>query len=351
MSSGPSLKSVAHAAGVSVSSVSNAYNKPEQLSESVRAHILEVARAQGYAGPDAAARSLRSRRAGAIGMLFTEQLSYAFSDPYSVGLLAGLAEVAEQSRSGLLLIPVAPIGAGDVDAVEATVQAVRQAVIDAIAVYCVDPDHPAYDVIRDRGLQVAATSEMGGGARCVLIDEVGSTRGVGEHIRKLGHRRVGVILGSPSRGPELTVTEVDEHALLALEHQRLRGFRQGLGKDVEIVAVTAGHNSIESGRAAAAELLDRSDRPTAVLASSDVMALGVLDAMNARRLVAGRDVSVTGFDDIPAAAEVGLTTVSQPIAERGRLLGRMLLDPDYTETRVVLPTKLVVRATTGPAPR
>jgi DNA-binding LacI/PurR family transcriptional regulator len=75
MSSGPSLKSVAQAAGVSVSSVSNAYNKPEQLSEAVRAHILEVARAQGYAGPDAAARSLRSRRAGAVGLLFTEQLS------------------------------------------------------------------------------------------------------------------------------------------------------------------------------------------------------------------------------------------------------------------------------------
>lgn len=349
MSPGPSLKSVAQAAGVSVSSVSNAYNKPEQLSEAVRAHILEIAREQGYAGPDAAARSLRSRRAGAIGMLFTEQLSYAFSDPYSVGLLAGLAEVAEQSRTGLLLIPVAPVDSTDPDAVDTSVQAVRQAVIDGIVAYCVDPEHPAHDVIRSRGLPVVATNDVAGLTHYVLIDEVGSTRKLGQHLRKLGHRRVGVVLTSHSHGDELTVIEAEDLALMDFEQQRLRGYREGLGSDAEIVAVTGGHNSIESGRAAAAELLDRADRPTAIMATSDVMALGVLQALEERRLVPGQDLSVTGFDNIPEAAAAGLTTVSQPIAERGRLMGRMLLNPDYTETRVVLPTELIVRASTGPA--
>jgi DNA-binding LacI/PurR family transcriptional regulator len=351
VSAGPSLKSVALAAGVSVSSVSNAYNKPEQLSEAVRTRILEVAREQGYAGPDAAARSLRSRRAGAIGMLFTEQLSYAFSDPYSVGLLAGLAEVAEQSRTGLLLIPVAPVDSTDPDAVETSVQAVRQAVIDGIVAYCVDPEHPAHEVIRSRGLPVVATNDVPGLTHYVLIDEIGSTRKVGQHLRKLGHRQVGVVLTSHSHGNELSVIEADESHLLDFEQKRLQGFREGLGSGAEIVAVTGGHNSIESGRAAAAELLDRVDRPTAIMATSDVMALGVLQAMDERRLVPGKDVSVTGFDDIPEAAAAGLTTVSQLIAERGRLMGRMLLDPDFAETRVVLPTKLIVRASTGPARR
>src|SRR3954471_6330417 len=124
MAAGPSLKSVAKGAGVSVSSVSNAYNKPEQLSAKVRERILRVAREKGYAGPDAAARSLRSRHAGAIGLLLTEQLSYAFSDPYAVGLLAGLAEVAEESRTGLLLIPVVPGDATDPRMIESSVQAV-----------------------------------------------------------------------------------------------------------------------------------------------------------------------------------------------------------------------------------
>src|SRR5262249_36124559 len=81
MPASATMKDVAAAAGVSPSTVSNAYNKPEQLSAEVRHRILAKARELGYPGPDAAARSLRSRRAGAIGLLLTEQLSYAFSDP------------------------------------------------------------------------------------------------------------------------------------------------------------------------------------------------------------------------------------------------------------------------------
>lgn len=350
MPSGASLKSVARAAGVSVSSVSNAYNKPEQLSKVLREKIMRIARDQGYAGPDAAARSLRSRRAGAIGLLFTEQLSYAFSDPYAVGLLSGLAEIAEQTRTGLLLIPVVPNDATDPLAIEASVQAVRQAVVDGIVAYCIDPNHPAQDVIRSRGLPIVATNDVPAFTHHVLIDEVGSTRRIGEHLRKLGHTHVGVILTSHSQRDGLSVTDVDTLDLMDFEQQRLRGFREGLGRDAKLIAVTGGHNSSESGRACAAELLDRSDRPTALLATSDVMALGALEALEQRRLVPGRDVSVTGFDDIPAAAGAGLTTVRQAIAERGRIMGRMLLDPDYAPTRVMLPTELVVRASTGPVP-
>lgn len=351
MPPGPSLKSVAQAAGVSVSSVSNAYNKPEQLSADVRARIFAVAKEQGYAGPDAAARSLRSRRAGAIGMLFTERLSYAFSDPYSVGLLAGISEIAEQSRTGLLLIPLAPYGTADPDLVAVSVEAVRQAVVDGVIAYCVDPDHPARQVVRDRGLPLVSTIQEPQDSKRVLIDEIGSARRVGKLIRKLGHRRVGIILdtGSPA-GQVEAITPDREPGLYAEARLRLQGFREGLGRGVDVVVLTGGHNDTHSGRDAAAELLDSSDRPTALLSASDVIALGALQALEQRRLVPGRDISVTGFDDLPAAEPAGLTTMRQPIRERGRLLGRMLLDPSYTETEIVLPTELVVRASTGPAP-
>jgi DNA-binding LacI/PurR family transcriptional regulator len=349
MVAGPSLKSVATAAGVSVSSVSNAYNRPEQLSAAVRERILTVAREQGYAGPDAAARSLRSRRAGAIGVLYTAQLSYAFSDPYSVGLLAGVAQMAERSRTGLLLLPLAAADSGDVDA---SVAVARQAVVDGVITYCVDPDHPARQVIERRGLPVVSSTDDGSeNTKRVLIDEVGAARRIGRLIRKLGHRRIGIVLDSTRpAGRTSAITDDDDPSLYAGERLRLRGFRQGLGRDCEITAVSGGHNAIDSGRAAAEELLDRADRPTAILAISDVLALGVLQAMAERDLVAGRDVSVTGFDDIPGAEAAGLTTMHQPISERGRLLARMLLDPSYAENRVVLPTRLVVRASTGPVP-
>jgi DNA-binding LacI/PurR family transcriptional regulator len=100
------IKTIAQAVGVSPSTVSNAYNKPAQLSKDLRERILAKADELGYSGPDASARALRSGRAGSIGVLFTDRLSYAFSDPFAVGFLAGVAEESERFGTSLLLMPV-----------------------------------------------------------------------------------------------------------------------------------------------------------------------------------------------------------------------------------------------------
>ncbi len=348
MAARATLKTVAAAAGVSVSTVSNAYNKPEQLSAELRERILRISREQGYAGPNGAARSLRGKRAGAIGLLFTEQLSYAFSDPYSVGMLAGLSEIAEKTRTGLLLIPLAEraSAATDPDAVMQGVETIRQAVVDGIVAYCVEEDHPALEAIGQRGLPMVCGWDTDDGP-CVYIDEVAAGRMVGEHLARLGHRRVAVIVDSKGT-PDGAAREVDSDDQWHTAKLRLDGFRAGLGEDALISVVAGGHNSIESGVRAAEFALDRKDRPTAILTVGDVLAYGALQAVRQRGLTPGRDISITGFDDLPTADSVGLTTVRQPIAEKGRLLGRMLLDPDFTDERVVLPTELVVRSTTGP---
>jgi DNA-binding LacI/PurR family transcriptional regulator len=149
---------------------------------------------------------------------------------------------------------------------------------------------------------------------------------------------------------ETTPHEItDTAALYNNARLRVRGVREGLGDNATLTLVSGGHNSIESGIAAAELALDRHDRPTAIAAGGDVLALGVIEAMRRRGLVPGHDISVTGFDDIPAAQSAGLTTVRQPIRLKGQLLGRMLLDPSYTEERVVLPTELIIRSSTGPA--
>ncbi len=347
------LRTVADEAGVSVSTASNAYNKPDQLSAAVRERVLATAKRLGYAGPDPAARSLRSQRAGAIGLLFTEQLSYAFSDPYSVGMLAGLAEVAEAHRTGLLLIPLEHVDPSRPEDAEPSAQAMRQAVVDGVVAYCVDVDHPAREVVLERGLPLVSTiDDDDDRQRYVLIDEEGAGRSLGRHLRDLGHRDVGIIVDARAEvGEARAVRREDEVDLFVDSRVRLRALREALGPDATVTAVFAGHNSHGAGAAGAAYLLDRQDRPTAIACISDVLALGARDALRQRGLEMGRDVSLTGFDDIPRAGEVGLTTVHQPIAEKGRLLGRMLLDPDYTEQRVLLPTDLVVRSSTGPAPR
>ena len=341
------MKSVATAVGVSLSTVSNAYNKPEQLSADVRERIFAAARELGYPGPDAAARTLRSRRAGAIGLLLTEQLSYAFSDPFAVGLLAGLAEVAERTRTGLLLIPLPRYDIStDADALRESVETVRSAVVDGVAAYCVDVGHPALDVIASRGLPFAHSDDEVPGRR-VVIDEVGATRAVGEHLARLGHTSVAMVVDA-GRSRNVPGEITDESVLYTNARLRAQGLREGLGKDARVTLVTGGHNAVESGLAAAEFVLDRRDRPTAIAAGGDVLAFGVIEAVRRRGLVPGRDVSVTGFDDIPAAEAAGLTTVRQPIRDKGRTLGHMLLDPSYTKERVVLPTELVIRSSTGP---
>ena len=349
MSSGATMKSVAAAVGVSLSTVSNAYNKPEQLSADVRDRIFAAARNLGYPGPDAAARSLRSRRAGAIGLLLTEQLSYAFSDPFAVGLLAGLSEVAERTRTSLLLIPLPRYEAeADEDAIRESVEAMRSAVVDGVVAYCVDIGHPALDVISIRGLPFVHSDDDLPGRR-VVIDEASATRAIGEHLARLGHTNVAMVVDS---GRSATTPDeiTDASALYNNARLRAQGVREGLGENAQLTIVSGGHNSVESGIAAAEFVLDRRERPTAIAAGGDVLAFGVIEAMRRRGLVPGRDISVTGFDDIPAAESAGLTTVRQPIRDKGRLLGRMLLDPSYTEERVVLPTELVIRSSTGPVP-
>ena len=141
-----------------------------------------------------------------------------------------------------------------------------------------------------------------------------------------------------------------------METARLSGWRAaitaaGLPWDDIPVAGTGGHGP-EVGRVAGAKLLDRAERPTAILALSDLLALGVLDAAAERGIAVPGELSVAGFDDIPTAATVtpALTTIRQPHHRKGAEAVRLLLADDPAQN-VLLPTELVVRASTGPAPR
>jgi DNA-binding LacI/PurR family transcriptional regulator/arylamine N-acetyltransferase len=347
----PTLKSVAAAAGVSTAQVSYAFNRPDRLSAQARARILTVARQQGYSGPDAAARSLRTGRAGAIGVLFTVGLSYAFSDPYLTALLGGLAEVTEQTQTGLVLIPFElSTSSLDDDAVRQSLGAVHRAVIDgAVVADALTDDHPAVQALRDRKIPLIRES-MTQSDRYVAIDDRAAALEVGRHLAAFGHQDVAVLVSCPSP-PGTRVHAADEGRLNLYSRLRLAGIRDGLGPDVRVRVVSGGRNAPESAGVAAALVLDQPDRPSAIAADSDIMAIGVLEVVRRRSLEPGSDISVTGFDDVPAAASGGLTTIRQPIRDKGRLMGRMLLDPTFTEERMVLPTYLVARSSTGPAPR
>jgi DNA-binding LacI/PurR family transcriptional regulator len=156
--------------------------------------------------------------------------------------------------------------------------------------------------------------------------------------------------------PGATAVDAQQRAVYFVEAARLAGWlgaieAAGLPWESIPVAGAAGHGR-EIGRIAAAQLLDRAERPTAILALSDVLALGVLDAAAERGVSVPDELSVTGFDDIPDAAHAtpALTTVRQPHHRKGAEAVRLLLADDPTHN-VLLPTELVIRASTAPAPR
>lgn len=336
------LKTVAAAVGVSPATVSNAYNRPDQLSAELRSRILDVAAELGFTGPDAAGRALRTGRSGAVGVLLTGYLSYAFSDPYAVGLLAGLASAVEDTTS-IVLLPLRHDADGVPD-----LSVVRQANIDALALLSLPATHPVADLARARGISLVTTDPLDDpDASWVAIDDRRTGTLVGEHLAGLGHTEVLVVAPVDDAPPGSPVRVVEPPRIEFVDYaSRLSGLSDALGG--RITLVTAGQNDFASGQRVAEWLLERDSLPTAVVGLSDVLALGVLEGLTAADVDVPGTVSVCGFDDIPAAAPRGLTTVRQPIVERGREIGRMLLDPDEAPRQVLMPVELVVRRSSGP---
>ena len=174
------------------------------------------------------------------------------------------------------------------------------------------------------------------------------------HLVNLGHRSVGVLSCRfhYDRSGGAASTDAAANATFRVSRERVEGVleavRAGGLPDDAVTMYQVGLNSRDSGRVAAGKLLDSENRPTAIVCFSDQMAFGVLDALAARGLSAPDDLSVTGFDDVAAAATHGLTTVRQPTVDKGRAAGRLLLQAGGGEPAVVyLDHELVVRDSTG----
>jgi DNA-binding LacI/PurR family transcriptional regulator len=189
----------------------------------------------------------------------------------------------------------------------------------------------------------------------VGLDDRGAAAELGRHLGELGHRRVGVVanrLGT-DRNDGPASLDRQEHCPYAVVKARLAGFADGLaehGVDWADVRVEERFdNSSAAGEAAARALLDRHPELTAVACTTDVFALATLAVAGRRGMRVPRELSVTGFDDVPEASAASLTTVHQPMLEKGRVAGQLLLDEGERPAarHVLLPTTLVVRNSTG----
>lgn len=350
------LTRIARELGVSAMTVSNAYNHPDRLSDALRERIFETAGRLGYGGPDPVGRSLRRQRTDVVGVLYSSPLSYAFDDPAAVSFLGGLSSVTEEADLGLLLVPAAGGGASR----ERDPRAATQAAVDGFVIYSMGDEEPLFGAARGRRLPMVVVDQpFEEGVPFVGVDDQGAARTAAEHLLGLGHERFAVVsfgLSPDGRGG-IAGLDRQERAAMRVSRLRLRGYRAALEEAGLVWAGVPVYECPGSARELghrAAEALFRSEPwPTAIIALSDQLALGAIEWMKERRISVPGDVSVVGFDDVPAAASADppLTTVHQDHAEKGVLAGRMLVSQLRGEdgpSAGPLATRLVVRGSTSP---
>jgi DNA-binding LacI/PurR family transcriptional regulator len=348
------LTKIAGEVGVSAMTVSNAYNHPDRLSEALRDRILETAERLGYQGPDPVGRSLRRQRTDVVGVLYSNPLSYAFDDPAAVSFLGGLSSVTEEADLGLLLVPAAGGASKERDP-----RAAAQAAVDGFVIYSMSDEEPLLAAALQRWLPAVVVDQpRREGVPFVGVEDEGAARTAAEHLLDLGHERFAIVsFGlSPDGHQGIADSDRQERTTFRVSRMRLRGYRAALeeaGLSWSGVPVYECQGSTRGLGYLAVEALFRSHQePTAILASSDQLALGAIQWMTERRISVPQDVSVVGFDDIPAAAsaEPPLTSVHQDHAEKGRLAGRILvaqLREEAAPSAELLATRLVVRDSTS----
>ncbi|MGB0101290.1 MAG: LacI family DNA-binding transcriptional regulator [Nocardioides sp.] len=342
------LQSIADRVGVSRMTVSNAFSRPDQLSAELREKILAAAAELGYAGPNPAARALARGRAGSVGMLMNGTLSDAFEDPMSAAFLAAVTD--EIAARGLALTLLTP-------ATDDTFVATRDVAMDGALLHvCGDPQMDDIAWLERRSLPVVNIDRHPrSDTPTVNVDDRGGARLAAQHLVDLGHRRIGIINLQEKPYAGRPVTDLSTMSTDFPTTQRMLGWRDVLEPaGIEAPTAVSPHSAIETVREATRVLLDRPDRPTALLCYSDAFAVGVLQAAESLGLRVPHDLSVVGFDDGPLAenARPPLTTVHQDFAAKGRtavgILVDVLADNPPTDLHVTLPTSLVVRESTAP---
>ena len=344
------VSDVAAEAGVSKTAVSFAFNSPERLSAETAAHIREVADQLGYRHRSSE-RMFAQKNTMTAGLLTPHALSVTFGNPFFAELCAGVASVTDQAGYGLLFI--SPLHGS-------LVRAIGRATVDGFVAVGLSEDHPEIEQIRRSGLPMvlvdgAALPEH---ASVESNDEVGA-RAAARHLLGLGHRDLVVVGIEPPNMPGLF--EYSAGPTESVAWRRLTGYRQGLelgGVKLPDERIVVGPATFDGGVASFRRIWEDGLRPTAILAMSDVMAIGVMWAARDAGLRVPEDLSVVGFDDLDMTPHSNppLTTVHQPIRQKGeesvRLLLRMIANPDSERpAHVVLDTRLIIRASTGPVPK
>jgi LacI family transcriptional regulator len=336
------IRELARLSGVSVGTVSRALNGYADVRPETRERIMRLAQELDYT-PAAAARSLVTQRSHVIGVFMeTGEGHPDLQHPFFHEVLGGLKQRVGAHGYDLLLFASERPGNGY--GPHSYLKRARHHAVDGAALIGLDPEDPEVRRLT-RGEVPCVGIDMdleGEATEVVMSDNVSGAEAAVRHLHDLGHRRIATITGMLESRPGI---------------DRLRGYRaaaQALGLAYRDEYVTYGDFYAESGREQTARLLQLPDRPTAIFAAADMMAIGAVRAVAEAGLRVPEDVSIVGFDDIQLAPHINppLTTMRQDklglgAAAGDALVARIAGDPGRSPL-LRLPVELVVRGSTAP---
>lgn len=334
-----SMREVALLAGVSVATVSRAYQMPDKVSSATKAKVFEAARQLGYIY-NAAAGDVTGKRSTILGML-VPKIGYSL---FGSSITAAQAIAAQRGFSVVL-------GCTNYDdAVERRLlkQFQERRLGGIILTGYVAKNHHLIHSLIDAGLPGVVIWEKidSPDINYVGIDNRKAAFVATSHLLSLGHRHIGLIAG-----PFSVVDRV---------HKRVLGYRDALeeyGVPYDPELVVERPPSLIEGRTAAEHLLSLADPPTGLFAASDILAIGAMQAIHARGMKMPQDISLVGFDDIEFSAYMNppLSSVRVNAQELGRLAAEIAVEmaskPTKTVRQYCLDTDLIIRGTSGPRPK
>jgi LacI family transcriptional regulator len=324
----PTLADVAAAAGVATSTVSRAFSRPQRVNHRTREHVLAAAERLGYL-PNPAAQALESGRTRTIALLVPD-----ITNPYFAGVIKGAERAA--AAAGLTLV------LGDTAESPTTEAELLKRLARAVDGFVVSASRLTDDGLREAAERtpIALVNRAAAGLACVVADFDSGTRQIVDHLASYGHRSF-VFVGGPAES--WSGARRWQGLQTAAEERRLAARRSG----PYLPTLTGGPAAADAVLAGGA---------TAVVCHNDMLAIGLMRRLAERGLSVPEDMSVVGFDDIFGAAfcHPALTTLAERTEDAGaravELLVQQVPPRQHEGPTRVLPTHLVVRASTGPAP-